>query len=110
MRTLTMICLTIAMLANVAVLRAETVKVPGRSPIKLDLFSCNDVRHGKLIRRVCYEGASDYLLVLVGKQYVHYCSVDDETVHKFLDSANKDRYYDRFIKKHFSCRGKKLPT
>lgn len=110
MRVLTLLCFTVAMLANATMLRAETVKVPGRSPVDLQLFSCNDVQRAKVVRRVCYEGTYDYLLVLVGKKYVQYCAVDDEAIHKFLDAGNKDRYYDKFIKKHFNCRGKKLPT
>ena len=115
MRVLTLGCVTIAMLAaglmNSATLRAEAVRVTGRmDSVNLQHFSCNEIHRTRVVKRVCYDGVYDYLLVLIGKKYLHYCTVDDAAIHKFLDAPNKDRHYDRFVKNRFSCRGKKLPT
>ena len=109
MRKLTILSFAAVMVATPALLHAETVKVAGRSPVNLQLFSCNEIQKAKVVKRVCYEGTYDYLLVLEGNKYVQYCTVDDKVVQNFLDAANKDRYYDKNIKKHFNCRGKKLP-
>jgi hypothetical protein len=109
MRIATMLGFAAVMFATPALLHAETVKVTGRSPVNLQLFSCNEIHRTKVVKRVCYEGTYDYMLVLEGKKYVQYCAVDDKAVQDFLDAANKDRYYDKNIKKHFNCRGKKVP-
>jgi hypothetical protein len=87
---------------------AEVVVVKYRGPVDLShpsaAFSCQMVSRSSLVRRVCYEARTRYMIISLNGTYYHYCGIDQETVSSLLSSGSMGRYYNRVVKGRFDCR------
>lgn len=54
---------------------AETVAVKYRGPVPLDTFQCASIHRSSFIERVCYDGAQQYMVLLLKGTYYHYCEI-----------------------------------
>ncbi len=78
-------------------------------------FDCVDVTRSSFIRRVCYDGAEEYMVIKLKRTYYHYCEIDAHTVEELLKAPSMGRYYLRNIKSSgtggaFDCRTHRVPT
>ena len=44
-----------------------------RGQLDLKPFACTTVERSSFIRRVCYDAANSYMIVLLNQTYYHYC-------------------------------------
>lgn len=93
---------------------AETVVVKYRGPVALDTFQCTDVQRSSLVKRVCYDEASAYMVINLKGTYYHYCEIDRATVQGLLSAESMGRYFNANIRGRgsdgpFDCRTHKMP-
>jgi len=82
---------------------AESVYVKYQGAVSLDNFNCTNTV-SSFVNRVCYEEQDNYVVVLLGSTYYHYCRVPNNTVDSWLDASSKGRFYHANIKGRFDCR------
>ena len=83
---------------------AEDINVRYRGMVDLDYFECQDVARSGFIRRVCYDGANEYMLISLKGKFYHYCGIDSATVERLLSSSSKGQYFNAMIRGRFDCR------
>jgi hypothetical protein len=89
---------------------SETVFVKYRGPVDLTPFRCASVTRSSLLRRVCYDGREQYMLVDLNGVYYHYCEVPQSIVTAFTMADSMGRYYNAVIKGRFDCRVYRMPS
>jgi len=100
----------ILLLESVGACRSETVDVKYRGPVDLAPFKCESVDRSSFIRRVCYDAANSYMIVLLNQTYYHYCDIDRVTVDTFEAAESMGRYFNASIKGHFDCQTGRVPS
>jgi hypothetical protein len=95
------ICLTLLLLATQA--SAESVYVKYRGVVDLKSFNCTETQ-SSVVHRICYQEKSQYLIVLLGNVYYHYCRISPLTVGEWLEAESKGKFYNAQIKGNFDCR------
>jgi hypothetical protein len=89
--------------------KSETVDVKYRGPVDLAPFKCVAIDRSSFIRRVCYNAANSYMIVLLNETYYHYCDIDKATVDAFNAADSMGRFFNASIKDHFDCRTGPVP-
>jgi len=82
---------------------AEEVFVKYRGPVSLDGFRCA-APESSFVHRICYLAPRQYVVVLLGRTYYHYCRVPKDVVTDWLAADSKGRFYNAVIKGQFDCR------
>jgi len=82
---------------------AEEVVVRYRGPVSLDGFRCV-VPESSFVRRICYLAHREYVVVLLGGTYYHYCRVPADVVSDWFTAESKGRFYNAEVKGGFDCR------
>ncbi len=100
MRTICL-CLTVLLIATKA--SAESVFVKYRGVVDLKSFNCTETQ-SSVVHRICYQEKNQYLIVLLGNVYYHYCRISPLTVREWLDAESKGKFYNAQIKGNFDCR------
>jgi hypothetical protein len=93
---------------------AESVYVKYRGPVPLDTFQCAAVDRSSLVKRVCYDAAQEYMIILLKGTYYHYCEIGQGTVDALLAADSMGRYFQANIKGNgsdgpFDCRTHRVP-
>lgn len=107
--------ITLGLLAPITgVTAAEAVSVKYRGAVPLDTFQCVYVDRSSLVQRVCYDGAQQYMIILLKGTYYHYCEIDRGTVDALLAADSMGQYFQANIKGSgsdwpFDCRTHRLP-
>jgi hypothetical protein len=78
--------------------------------VDLRHFQCEDVSRSSFIKRVCYDGRNQYMVINLNGTYYHYCEIDRGTVSTLLAADSMGRYYNAAIKGNFDCRTHRIPT
>jgi hypothetical protein len=91
------------LLSIIGVSSAESVYVKYQGNVSLDNFNCTNTI-SSFVNRVCYEEQDNYVVVLLGSTYYHYCRVPNNTVDNWLDASSKGKFYHAKIKGRFDCR------
>ena len=104
LRTVTVI--SILILCSAA--QAETVDVKYRGPVDLKPFTCTNTV-SSFVRRVCYDKAKSYMLILLNSTWYHYCEIDSGTVAALTGAESVGRFFNANIKGRgkdgpFDCR------
>jgi hypothetical protein len=102
------LCLLLILLVGPAY--AETVEVKYRGPVDLKTFECSDVSRSSLVKRVCYDGPNQYMVISLNGTYYHYCEIDQATVGALKSAVSMGRYYNASIKGRFDCRTHRVPS
>jgi hypothetical protein len=94
---------------------AESVEVKYRGVVDLAPFACSDVSRSSFIKRVCYDRASQYMLIRLNSTYYHYCELPPATLDEFVTAPSMGQYFNQRIKGtgadgSFDCRTHKVPT
>jgi hypothetical protein len=89
---------------------AETADVKYRGVVDLSHFSCKPIGRSGFIKRVCYDAANAYMIVMLKDTYYHYCDVDNATHDTFMNSDSMGSYFNASIKGHFDCRTGHVPA
>lgn len=79
---------------------AEEVFVKYRGPVNLDGFRCA-ATDSSFVHRICYLPAKQYVVVLLGNTYYHYCRVPGSVVSDWLSAESKGRFYNAEVKGRF---------
>lgn len=91
----------------------EVISVKYRGPVDLNhpraRFKCEEIARSSLVRRVCYESPSRYMIINLNGTYYHYCGIDKETVASLLAAGSMGRYYNQVVKGRFDCRVNPVP-
>lgn len=103
MRPVLATCAAALTLLAVAGVRAETVFVKYRGPVDLAPFRCA-TPSSSFVHRVCYRAERQYLVVLLGSTYYHYCRMPAGVVQSWLAAPSQGRFYNAVIKGNFDCR------
>jgi KTSC domain len=90
--------------------RSETVDVKYRGPVDLTPFKCESIDRSSFIRRVCYDAANSYMIVLLNETYYHYCDIDRTTLDAFNAAESMGRFFNASIKGRFDCRTGHVPS
>jgi hypothetical protein len=93
---------------------AETVTVKYRGPVPLDTFQCATIDRSSLVKRVCYDAAQEYMVILLRGTYYHYCEIGQGVVNALLAADSMGRYFNANIKGSgsdgpFDCRTHRVP-
>src|ERR1700719_2770055 len=102
------LCLFLILLAGPV--HAETVDVKYRGAVDLKTFDCTEVSRSSLVRRVCYDGPNEYMVISLNGTYYHYCEIDQGTVAALKNANSMGRYYNASIKGRFDCRSHRVPS
>src|SRR5579872_3219587 len=94
---------------------AETIDVKYRGPVDLTPFACQDITRSSFIQRVCYDKASQYLIIRLSGTYYHYCEFPQPVMDAFMSADSMGRFYNASIKGSgndgpYDCRTHRLPT
>lgn len=92
-----------AAIGNASITHAETIFVKYRGMVDLSEFSCTDTE-SSFVHRICYKDADQYLIVLLGDTYYHYCEIPRDVVQQWLSTESKGGVYNSNIKGNFDCR------
>jgi len=87
---------------------AEEVFVKYRGPVSLDGFRCA-TPESSFVHRICYLAPRQYVVVLLGRTYYHYCRVPTDVVTDWLAADSKGRFYNAVVKGQFDCRQGGVP-
>lgn len=82
---------------------ADSVFVKYRGVVDLKSFNCTETQ-SSVVHRICYQEKSQYLIVLLGEVYYHYCRIPAPTVSEWLGAESKGKFYHAHIKGNFDCR------
>lgn len=82
---------------------AETVFVKYRGSVDLAPFRCA-TPSSSFVHRVCFRAERQYLVVLLGNTYYHYCRMPSAVVQRWLASPSQGRFYNATIKGNYDCR------
>ena len=93
---------------------AETVSVKYRGNVPLDTFQCANIDRSSLVKRVCYDAALEYMVILLKGTYYHYCEIGQGTVDALLGAESMGRYFNANIRGSglngpFDCRTHTVP-
>ena len=93
---------------------AESVTVKYRGPVPLDTFQCATIERSSPVKRVCYDAAQHYMVILLKSTYYHYCGIGQGTVDALLAADSMGRYFNANIKVSgtdgpFDCRTHRVP-
>ena len=83
--------------------RAETVSVEHVGNVDLSRFDCTPITESKLLHRVCYDEAHQYVLALVGDEYQEACDIKPKTMDGLFDAENVAAYYNRHMRGRHKC-------
>jgi hypothetical protein len=98
-----LLILTLVSLFVVSPLLAETVYVKYRGPVNLDKFQCAQPG-SSLVHRICYRSDHQYLIVLLGQTYYHYCNMPSTAVRQWLGAPSQGKFYRTYVKGRYDCR------
>jgi hypothetical protein len=98
----------------IEMVNAETVTVKYRGDVPLETFQCENIDRSSLVRRVCYDAAQEYMVILLKGTYYHYCEIDQGTVDGLLAADSMGRYFQANIRGSgsdgpFDCRTHRVP-
>lgn len=108
MRWVIRIFLILQLVLHCSTSAAESVFVKSRGIVSLNEFTCT-TPDSSFVNRICYHGETQYLLVLLGDAYYHYCRVPPDIFSRWTQAESKGRYYYSFVKGNFDCRMGGIP-
>ena len=76
--------------------------------MSLDRFDCEWAN--SQIQRICYQPATNYLILNVGGSYLHYCRIAPGIVNGLRQNSEKERYFSQIIKGRYDCRAGGVPV
>ena len=88
--------------------QAELVEVRGRGEVDLRHFVC-EVVPNSAIRRVCYDEANQYMVVLSGTVFVQFCEIEPQKVYGMIHSERPSRFFADEIRRRYSCNSGNTP-
>lgn len=93
---------------------SERVTVRYRGEVPLDTFQCQQIDSSSFVKRVCYDVAQEYMVILLNGTYYHYCEIDRATVDGLLAAPSLGKYFNANIKGTgldgpFDCRTHRVP-
>lgn len=77
---------------------AETIEVKYLGPVELSTYACQDVTRSSFVNRVCYDDASESMIILLNSTYYAYCRIPEVVVREFLSAESMGRFYNQRIK------------
>jgi len=83
---------------------ADTVMVKYRGMLDLANLQCEWVTRSSLIRRLCYDKATQYVVVSLNGTYYHYCGVTPAIVSAWRSAESMGQYFNAAIKGRYDCR------
>jgi hypothetical protein len=89
---------------------AETVDVKYGGPVDLKTFDCADVSRSSLVKRVCYDGPNQYMVISLNGTYYDYCEIDQGTVGALKSAVSMGLFYNASIKGRFDCPTHRVPS
>jgi hypothetical protein len=98
-----LVVMLLILLNTISTLNAESVYVKYQGTVSLDNFNCTNTA-SSFVNRVCYKEQDNYVVVLLGNTYYHYCRVPGNTADDWLGASSKGRFYHANIKSRFDCR------
>jgi hypothetical protein len=98
-----------AVCAGSSLAHAESVYVKYRGEVDLSSFDCKDITRSSFIKRVCYDGRNEYMLISLNDTFYHYCAIDAGTVSSLLSAPSMGEFYNANIKGNFDCRVHRVP-
>jgi len=98
MRALLSLVLLIPMAAQ-----AESVTVKGAGNVNLSSFDCTPISKSRLLHRVCYSEAHQYLVAQIGDDYYDSCNVSLKAVDDLINSNHVVAYYNQHIRAGHKC-------
>ncbi len=90
---MTRLAFILAMLFAATWQEAETVDVKDSGPVDLKPFACQDITRSSVISRVCYDGASQRMLVQRRAVYLQYCDLPKQALDMFLNAPSMGQYF-----------------
>ena len=89
--------------------QAELVEVRGRGEIDLRHFVC-DVVPNSAIRRVCYDEANRYMVVLFGGSvFLQFCDIEPQKVYGMIHAGRPSKFFAEEIRRRYSCSSGNTP-
>lgn len=88
---------------------AEDVFVKYRGPVSLNHFACT-ATESSVVNRICYRANRQYLIVLLGGTYYHYCRLPASVASQWFGTDSKGKYYNALIKGRYDCREGGIPA
>lgn len=88
----------LVVLASAAPAVAEAVDVKFVGRVDLAGFECEPISRSSFINRVCYDDATERLVIQLRTSYYQYCSVPPELVAALYVAPSMGRYYNQNIK------------
>jgi hypothetical protein len=89
--------------------RAEIVIVSDAGELDLSSFDCIDVVESRLLKRVCYDQAQQYLVAEIHGRYYDQCRVAPALFDEFLDSETPVAFYNQRIRAGHKCSAAQRP-
>lgn len=84
---------------------AETVEVKYRGKVNLASYTCPELKSSSFVKRLCYQGASDTLIVQLGATHYQYCRVPSDIFSNWIAAASLGHYYNQVVKgQGYDCR------
>lgn len=104
------LCIAVLIFAFLGPVSAESVFVKYRGNVDLAPFKCVDTDRSGFIRRVCYDAAEQYMVILLQDTYYHYCEIGQATVTALMEAPSMGQYYNAHIRGvPFDCRTHRIP-
>ena len=94
--------LLLVLLVPIAV-RAESVTVKGAGDVNLASFDCTQILRSKLLHRVCYNEAHQYLVAQIGADHYDSCNISPKTVDGLIEANHVVAYYNQHIRAGHKC-------
>jgi hypothetical protein len=88
---------------------AEDVFVKYHGQVSLDQFSCSSP-NSSFVHRICYRAEKQYLVVLLGSTYYHYCNLPPSIADQWISSDSAGKFYNYYVKGAFDCRLGGIPS
>jgi hypothetical protein len=78
----------------------EMVIVQSSEWLEIQDLECIDVTRSRVIRRICYDESTGYMLVDVAGRYHEFCGVDRTTLEQFVSATSITRFFARIRRNH----------
>ena len=85
--------------------RSEVIELEGFGTIELNALECVEVSRSRMIRRICYDEWTRYMLVDIEGQYRLFCGVDRRTIDGFVHAKSMAQFFAQIRREH-GCRSR----
>lgn len=88
----------------------ECVEVKYRDTcVELSKLECTATQ-SSFVHQVCYDGKSNYMIILINSTRYHYCRIPKEVVAELIHADSVGGFFNASIKGRFGCQGQPLPA